>query len=52
MGKCPSKRAWFSQIGHIAWIGFCQIDHPYLTFSQIDHYDLTHSQMSHIHLMI
>ncbi len=41
MNKGPSKWPWLSQIGHIEWIGF----------SQIDHYDMTHSQMNHIHLM-
>jgi hypothetical protein len=51
MDKRPSKWPWFSQIGHIEWIKFCQIDHFDLTFSQIDHYDLTFSQMNHIHLM-
>jgi hypothetical protein len=35
------KWPWLSQIGHIEWIGF----------SQVDHYDLTNSQMNHIHLM-
>jgi hypothetical protein len=40
MDKRPLKWPWFSQIGHIEWIGF----------NQIDHYDLTLSQMSHIHL--
>jgi hypothetical protein len=37
--KCPLKWPWLNQIGHIEWIGFSQIDHPYLTLSQIDHYD-------------
>jgi hypothetical protein len=41
MDKCSSKWSWLSQIAHIEWIGF----------SQIDHYDLTLSQMNHIHLM-
>jgi hypothetical protein len=41
MDKCPSKWPWFSQIGHIEWIGF----------NQINHHDLTLSQMSHTHLM-
>jgi len=36
MDKCPSKWPWLSQIGHIEWIGFSQIDHPNLTLSQID----------------
>jgi hypothetical protein len=35
------KWPWLSQIGHIEWMGF----------SQIDHYDLTNSQMNHILLM-
>jgi len=26
MDKCPSKWPWLSQIGHIEWIGFNQID--------------------------
>jgi hypothetical protein len=52
MDKCPSKWPWLSQIGHIEWIGFTQIDHPDLSLNQIDHYDLTLSQMNHIHLMI
>jgi hypothetical protein len=42
MDKCPSKWPWLSQIGHIKWIGF----------NQIDHYDLTLTQMNHTHLMI
>jgi hypothetical protein len=41
MGLCPSKWPWLSQIGHIEWIGF----------SQIDHYDLTLSKMNCTHLM-
>jgi hypothetical protein len=41
MDKHPPKWPWFSQIGHIKWIGF----------SQIEHYDLTLRQMSHTHLM-
>ncbi len=51
MDKCPSKWPWLSQIGHIEWITFSQIDHPNLTFSQTNHYDLTLSQMNCIHLM-
>jgi len=51
MNKCPSKWSWLSQIGHIEWIGFSQIDHIDLTFSQIDDYDLTLSRMNHTHLM-
>jgi hypothetical protein len=51
MDKCLSKWPWFSQINHIEWIRFSQIDHLDLTFSQIDHYDLTFNQMNHIHLM-
>jgi hypothetical protein len=39
--KCPSKSSWLSQIGHIEWI----------MFNQIDHYDLTCSQLNHIHLI-
>jgi hypothetical protein len=35
------KWPWLSQIGHIEWT----------RFSQIDLYDSTNSQMSHIHLM-
>ncbi len=42
MNKCPSKWPWFSQIGHIEWVGF----------NQIDHYDLILSQMNDTHLMI
>ncbi len=49
--QMSSKWPWFSQIGHIEWIGFNQIDHPNLTHSQINHYDLTFSQMNHIHLI-
>jgi hypothetical protein len=41
MDKCPSKWPWLSQISHIEWIGF----------SQINHYDLTLNQMNHTHLM-
>jgi hypothetical protein len=41
INKCPSKWPWLNQIGHIEWIGFSQIDHPYLTLNQ----------MNHIHLM-
>jgi hypothetical protein len=41
MDKRPSKWPWFSQISHIEWIGF----------NQIDHYDLTFNQMNHIQLM-
>jgi hypothetical protein len=41
MDKCPLIWPWFSQIGHIEWI----------RFSQINHYDLTLSQMNHTHLM-
>jgi hypothetical protein len=52
MDKCPSKWPWFSQINHIEWIRFNQIDHLDLTHSQIDHYDLTFNQMNHIHLII
>ncbi len=37
MDKCPSKWSWFTQIGHIEWIGFSQIDHLDLTLGQIDH---------------
>ncbi len=51
MDKCPSKWPWLSQIGHIEWIGFSQIDHLDLTLSQINHYELTLSQMNDIHLM-
>jgi len=51
MDKQPSKWPWLSQIGHIKWIGFNQINHPDLTLNQIDHYDLTFSQMNHTHLM-
>jgi len=51
MDKCLSKWPWLSQIDHIEWIGFNQIDHPDLTLIQIDHYDLTFSQMNHTHLM-
>ncbi len=52
MDKCSSKWPWLSQIGHIEWIGFNQIDHPNLTLIQIDHDDLTLIQMSHTQLMI
>ncbi len=52
MDKYPSKWPWFSQIGHVEWIGFIQINHLDFTLNQIDHYDLTFSQMNHIHLMI
>jgi hypothetical protein len=51
MDKCSSKWPWHSQIGHIQWIGFSQINHHDLTFSQMNHYDLTLGQMSHAHLM-
>jgi hypothetical protein len=44
MDKCLSKWPWFSQIGHIEWIGFSQIDHSDLNLSKIDHYDSTFSQ--------
>jgi hypothetical protein len=37
--KCPSKWPWLSQINHIEWIGFSQIDHFDLALSQINHYD-------------
>jgi hypothetical protein len=47
LDKCPSKWPWLSQIGHIEWIRFSQINRSYLTLSQIDHYDLTFSQMNH-----
>jgi hypothetical protein len=52
MDKRPLKWPWLSQIGHIEWKGFRQIDHSDLTFNQIDLYNLTLSQMSHTHLMI
>jgi hypothetical protein len=42
INKWSSKWPWLSQIDHIEWIGF----------NQIDHYDLTFSQMNHIHLMV
>jgi hypothetical protein len=51
MDKCPSKWPWLSQVGHIEWIRFSQIDHLNLTLNQIDHYDLTLNQMNHTHLM-
>jgi hypothetical protein len=41
MDKSASKWPWLSQISHVEWIGF----------NQIDHYDLTLNQMNHIHLM-
>ncbi len=46
MEKYPSKWPWFSQIGHIEWIEFSEIDHLELTLNHIDHYDLTLNQMS------
>ncbi len=49
MDERPSNWPWFSQIGHIEWMGFNQVDH--LNLSLVDDYDLTFSQMNHIHLM-
>jgi hypothetical protein len=51
MDKCPSKWSWLSQIGHIEWIRFNQINHLDLTLNEIDYYNLTFNQMNHIHLM-
>jgi hypothetical protein len=52
MDKYSSKWPWLSQIGHVEWIGFNQINHLDFTLNKIDHYDLTFNQMNHIHLMI
>ncbi len=47
MNKRASQWLWLSQIDHIEWIGFNQINYLNLTFNQINHYDLMRTSGTH-----